>query len=486
MIPSNVFKEYNFSADFKTELGKMSPEPGAQLTPLPAVSDTESIIKSLYEGGITFVRMPEGSGCDYTMEKIFKNANADANDPKNYDFSKIDEIMSKFVLYFYSTSVFQGIYDYGENNCIVEKGIQKGHPTSDPEKWTNVLAGIIRHFNIGQGWKPNNWQVKFIEFLSDPFGKGGYQKGQENQVLAHFTKFAGGLSAKFVSENEKVLITGPSYAVSSVDELADSSTFLPWFIQKVASGKIPLDILSIQTRCKTPYEHYLIATRIREILNSAGLNTVKIMDSGIAVDSSVWSGTDGKNEKLDLIATAAHLISTLILYQNTVDFAIFSRPGFYETLDTLLNVITREDIFFNASGGKKIPLLAMFPFYFINDDQAIRMSLLLKTDNQISSPNDMKGMAALIAKSKDGKKIHFILSDTGTKGNYALYAYKVELQNIPSQFVTVEYKRARVNAGSTNFIFTDSGALNIYNGKFVFSKDDMLPPAVEYVMFELK
>lgn len=153
-------------ADFGKPLGKIKPVHGvnnvARKTNYgPLLADFEKLkvpVVRLHDTGGTY------GGTHYVdVPNIFPDFSADADDPKNYDFTLTDCYLK--ALHDAGIEIF---YRLG---VTIEHEPKKYNifAPSDPEKWADICEHIVRHYNCG--WADGyEWDIRFWEIWNEPDG----------------------------------------------------------------------------------------------------------------------------------------------------------------------------------------------------------------------------------------------------------------------------------------------------------------------------
>ena len=118
------------------------------------------------EGGFPYVRLhdseyPYGSGEFIDIPCIFKNFDADENDPKSYNFGNTDEYIRQCL-----NVGSRIIYRLGVS---IEHSPVKRYtdPPKDFAKWARICEHIIRHYN--EGWADGyHWNIEYWEIWNEP------------------------------------------------------------------------------------------------------------------------------------------------------------------------------------------------------------------------------------------------------------------------------------------------------------------------------
>ena len=148
------------SVDFEKKLGKIGMLHGMNNGPLMHQGDFS---KEYAEIGVPFVRYHEThspSAKCLEIPYIFRDFDADENDPANYFFGVTDKVMA--------AAVKQGItimYRLGmgteqkpQINCL---------PPKDHDKWARICVNIIRHYN--DGWANGfHYGIEYWEIWNEP------------------------------------------------------------------------------------------------------------------------------------------------------------------------------------------------------------------------------------------------------------------------------------------------------------------------------
>ena len=153
------------SVDFSDVLRKMKPMHGVDNGPVTCnfTRDASHLFK---EAGIPISRLhdteyPFGSGEYVDIHCLFKNFDADENDPASYNFALTD-LYLKAILDC-DTKI---IYRLG---CSIEHQPIKLHigPPKDFAKYARICEHVIRHYN--EGWADGfHWDIRYWEIWNEP------------------------------------------------------------------------------------------------------------------------------------------------------------------------------------------------------------------------------------------------------------------------------------------------------------------------------
>ncbi len=152
----------------KEASNKIRPLHGVNCAPHGKASGTnQPLTKKIFEYcGIPHSRthdcMGSYGGCYYIdVPNIFRDFDADENNPENYDFHYSDEYIKSIV-----NSGAQIIYRLG---VTIEWGTKQytSHPPKDFAKWARICEHIIMHYN--KGWcNGYNFNIEYWEIWNEP------------------------------------------------------------------------------------------------------------------------------------------------------------------------------------------------------------------------------------------------------------------------------------------------------------------------------
>jgi hypothetical protein len=106
-----------------------------------------------------------GGGRFVDIPNIFRNFDADVEDPASYDFAFTDELIKEM----YSYDV-RPVFRLGvtiENQAHIKP--YHIYPPKDPEKWARICEHIVRHYN--EGWADGfHYGIEYWEIWNEPDG----------------------------------------------------------------------------------------------------------------------------------------------------------------------------------------------------------------------------------------------------------------------------------------------------------------------------
>lgn len=286
--------------DFKKSNGVIKPMNAVNNGPLaPTVRGTSN--NELYKAlGIPYARNHDASfhsgfGGEHTVDvhRIFKNFDADENNPNSYTFEPTDKYVKD--TFDAGTKVF---YRLGAS---IEHGYKYGtHPPKDFHKWARICEHIIRHYT--EGWANGfYYDIEYWEIWNEPEctnadGSNPCWQGTEEQFIELYSAAAKHLKNCF----PHIKIGGPAFTTPWRND------FKRKFLKTVKENNIPLDFYSFHRYAKEPSGIYEAAIEGYEALREAGIeNTETILNEwnyvkgwiGDAWKDSIdaWKGLKGSS-----------------------------------------------------------------------------------------------------------------------------------------------------------------------------------------------
>jgi len=155
------------SVDFSKKVNRIKPLHGIGNAPILGAGD-ESMFHYLGEAGIPYSRLHDTGGAygNYIyvdIENIFRNFDADVNDPESYDFTFTDWLLSALEK--------QGVRPFYRLGATIENAqhikAYRIYPPKDYDKWAEICAHIIRHYN--EGWADGfHYDIEYWEIWNEP------------------------------------------------------------------------------------------------------------------------------------------------------------------------------------------------------------------------------------------------------------------------------------------------------------------------------
>ena len=253
--------------DFSQKTGqRVMPLHGVNSGPMTKVF-TYDAKPQFIESGIPFVRLhdveyPYGSGEFVDIPCVFKNFDADENDPASYNFANTDEYIRQ--------SLLTGAKIIFRLGVSIEHSPHKRYidPPADFGKWARICEHIVRHYN--EGWADgHHWNIEYWEIWNEPdlhsetsdHSKRTTWGGDVNQLVELYTIAASHLKACFPN----LKIGGCGFASPAKDFISE---FYRQLSQK--SPRVPVDFHSWHIYSSNPASMIEGAAKVRAMLCEYG------------------------------------------------------------------------------------------------------------------------------------------------------------------------------------------------------------------------
>ena len=200
------------------------------------------------------------------VHRIFKNFDADENDPTSYVFGPTDNVVSS--TFEAGTKVF---YRLGAS---IEHGHKVGtYPPKDFEKWARICEHIILHYT--EGWADGfEYDIEYWEIWNEADcrnydGSNPCWQGTEDEFIELYEVSARYLKGRF----PHLKIGGPAFT----GPWSEPGDFKSRFLKAVKEKNIPLDFYSFHCYAKDPlgiYEAAIEGSRQLELHGLSGIPTI--------------------------------------------------------------------------------------------------------------------------------------------------------------------------------------------------------------------
>lgn len=212
-----------------------------------------------------------GFGGEHSVDvhRIFKNFDADENDPKNYIFAPTDKYIKN--TYSAGTKIF---YRLGAS---IEHGYKFAtYPPKDFAKWARICEHIIRHYT--EGWADGfHYDMEYWEIWNEPDcfqpdGSNPCWQGTTEEFLDLYEVTSKHLKSCF----PHLKIGGPAFCLPLFDE-KDETDYRLCFLKAVKERGMPLDFYSFHGYLKDIEFIFDISRAAMESLAIAGLEKPELI-----------------------------------------------------------------------------------------------------------------------------------------------------------------------------------------------------------------
>lgn len=257
--------------DFSVCTGKIKPMNGVNNGPMAESERGISNFRAYADLEIPYARNHdasffEGYGGEHTVDvhRIFKNFDADENDPKSYVFEPTDE---------YTLNTFKaGTKVFYRLGASIEHGYKYGtYPPKDFHKWARICEHILRHYN--EGWADGFCLgIEYWEIWNEPDcrnhdGSNPCWQGTNKEFIELYAVAAAHLKKCF----PHLKIGGPAFTAPKHGELQLA------FLRAVKERNLPFDFYSFHRYLKTPMEIFRAEEMARSSLEMFGLQVPELI-----------------------------------------------------------------------------------------------------------------------------------------------------------------------------------------------------------------
>ena len=259
------------SVDFKKTKGVIKDVNGTNNGPAGSSVRKNSVFDLYKDLEIPYARLhdssfyPDCGGEDSVdVHRIFKNFDADENDPTSYLFGPTDGYIASIVA--------SGTKPFYRLGASIEHYRKVGtYPPKDFAKWARICEHIIRHYT--EGWADGfNYDIEYWEIWNEPEcknadGSNPCWQGTEEEFVDFYEVVAKHLKACFPN----LKIGGPGFAGNWPQPIYYK------FLEAVRDRNIPLDFYTFHLYLKHPTKINVEVKRLLERFEEVGVEPVEIM-----------------------------------------------------------------------------------------------------------------------------------------------------------------------------------------------------------------
>ncbi len=334
--------------DFEKIIGKIKPMHAVGQPPL-GVSDNgidDSMFHYLTEANIPYARLHDTGGyfaanLFVDIPNLFRNFDANENDPASYDFAFTDALFVKMIE--------AGIEPYFRLGVTIENAhmikAYRVYPPADPHKWARICEHVVRHYN--EGWADGfRFGIKYWEIWNEPDNEESIElnnmfKGTAEQYYDLYAatskhlrecfgdsiKIGGyastGLYVGYMQEEEKYK---QPHEITHWEERAIYHTkFLLGFLDRVKRDALPLDFFShhsyMDVKRTVDIQHYA-----EKLLADAGFPDIEIHLNEWNTDRTRETrGTTKASADVAAMMMAMHetKMSMMCYYDARIDISVY-------------------------------------------------------------------------------------------------------------------------------------------------------------------
>ena len=388
----------NVKVDFNEVVGKIKPLHAVNDVPSAtfAYGGAEEGVSYFEEAGVPYCRLHDlsgryGSNVFVDISNIFRNFDADENDPANYDFTFTDKLLE--LLNKHNIKPFYRLGETIENDFLIRR--YRTNPPKDNLKWAKICEHIILHYNYGwaNGFK---YGIEYWEIWNEPDNAKHTDKNQmwggtPEQFYELYAVTANHLKTKF----PEIKIGGYgsvgfySIAQKELDPTANAEAGEAWFyidyfndFMKYIKAKdypVPLDFFTWHSYSNVE-QNIIYAKYVRKTLDENGFTNTES-------NCNEWNpGTSLRCTVRD----AVNVASNMLMWQNApIDMAMYYNARITSSYGGMFDPLTWG------------PAKCYYSFKAFN--------ALYKLKNQVRADSD--DYSFLTVAAKDGQDVAVMISN---------------------------------------------------------------------------
>ena len=213
------------------------------------------------------------------VSRIFPLFHADADDPRNYDFTATDDYLRQCV-----DAGVEMEFRLGES---IEHSVKqyRVHPPADFAKWAEICAHIVRHYN--EGWANGfHWNIRRWGIWEEPDNKCLFDGDYEKEFFPLYAAIAKTLKAAYPD----LQVGGPS---TRGREMFRAEKFVAY----CRENEVPLDFCAITEYRRSVDKIIAIGEQTRTILDTNGFAKAEVTMSEWHYEPCRWGGNTPETAK---------------------------------------------------------------------------------------------------------------------------------------------------------------------------------------------
>ncbi len=306
-------KTYRLDVDFGTIRGKIKPMHGVGQPPFLGMND--GCFHYLTEAHIPYSRLHDvggafGGNLYVDIPNLFRDFDADENDPASYDFAFTDWLISSLV-----KAKVEPIFRLGvtiENYYYVRS--YRIHPPKDFEKWAGICEHVVMHYL--DGWADGfHYPITRWEVWNEPdntLPNGGNQMwtGTPEEYYRLYAVTSKRLKARF---GDRIMVGGFAscgfYALFEDQKRPDTEFFITYFhdfLKYIRRENAPMDFFS--------WHSYADVERTKVMARYVDQTLTEYGYGDVETQLNEWNNAAPKRELLGT-SRAAALAAAMMLAQ---------------------------------------------------------------------------------------------------------------------------------------------------------------------------
>lgn len=425
---------FHAKIDFSKTKGKVKPMHAVNNGPVGSNVRGTSNEKWFKLAGIPYARTHDSALCAsyggesiVDVHRIFKNFDADVNDPASYDFEFTDKYISRI------QSV--GCETFYRLGASIEHYKKIGtYPPKDFQKWAEICEHIILHYN--EGWADGfNFGIKYWEIWNEPdcLNPDGSTPCWQS-TLEHFMELFVTTFKHLKGKFPHLKIGGPALTNIWIEE-NNKIVF-----DAIKKADITIDFFSYHGYAEEPIEYYDGAVKAYELLKEYGY------DGKTELNLNEWNYIHGW-----LGDEFIYSLKSIMGLKGAAFTASAFCAGQRSPLDMMMYYDARPSSFNGMFAAYTVePLKGYYPFVAFNN--------LYKMEQSVESESDNKNL--------------YITAAKGNEKTGAMVSYFVDDDNAPSEKLSLEIKNMPFEKATVSYYLLDKDHdLELIRKETVSSKD---------------
>ena len=244
-IPTLAADNANVKVDFMKSVGQIKPVHGVGQPPVSGWIGT-NMFHYLTEAGCPYSRLHDVGGAFggnrfVDIPNLFRDFDADENDPANYDFAFTDLLVKGLV-----DSGVEPFFRLGvtiENSFMIKA--YRIHPPKDAAKWARICEHVVRHYT--EGWANGfRHKITYWEIWNEPDG-GSMWTGTFDQYMDLYETASKHLKTKFPHLKIGGFASSGLFKLVQAQPRQHDEDTMRWFldfVKEVKARRCPLDFFS--------------------------------------------------------------------------------------------------------------------------------------------------------------------------------------------------------------------------------------------------
>jgi hypothetical protein len=224
------------------------------------------------------------------ISRIFPNAHADVDDPRNYHFAATDDYIANAI------AAGCGRIEFRLGESIEHSRKQYAvHPPSDPKRWAEICCHIISHYN--EGWASGfRHRITDWSIWEEPDTVPMLFTGAMEEYLDLYCVTAKAIKERF-----------PGLRVGGPNCSAHNPGFQEQFLECCRAADVPLDFFAWTGYCRDPEDLIDLVPPTRERLDRYGFSATELNISEWHYGPASWNDIHGDADPATRAAAQAEI-----------------------------------------------------------------------------------------------------------------------------------------------------------------------------------